>query len=192
LNNDVEVITPDWLERLLEHALRPEVGAVGAKLYYPDDTIQHAGVVVGIGGTAGHTHLGHPRHSPGYSFRLGTVQNCSAVTGACLMTRKQVFEEVGGFDERFILAFNDIDLCLKIRQRGYAVLWTPFAELYHHESKTRGYETTPQKRQRFALEADLFQTKWGHILITGDPYYNPNLTLDNGDFGLRTSHAWAA
>ncbi len=185
LNNDVEVINRDWLERLLEHALRPAVGAVGAKLYYPDNTIQHAGVIVGIGGTAGHHHVFYPREAPGYRNRLLTVQNCSAVTGACLMMRRRVFDEVGGFDEGFILAFNDIDLCLKARDKGYAVIWTPFAELYHHESKTRGYEDTPQKQIRLAAETDLLQMKWGNFLLAGDPYYNPNLTLNSGDFGLR-------
>jgi GT2 family glycosyltransferase len=192
LNNDVQVINPDWLERLLEHALRPEVGAVGAKLYYPNDTIQHAGIVLGLGGAAGHTHLGHPRQSPGYGSRLVAIQNCSAVTGACLMTRKQLFDEVQGFDERFVLAYNDIDLCLKFSKRGYVIIWTPFAELYHHESKTRGYEDTLQKRQRLAKEMDLFQMKWGHVLVAGDPYYNPNLTLDHGHFGLRAGRSLAA
>jgi len=131
LNNDVEAINPDWLERMVTHVLRPEVGAVGAKLYYADDTIQHAGIVVGMGGVAGHAHLSFPRSAGGYMQRLQLPHNCSAVTGACLMTRRDVFEKAGGFDEGFVLSFNDVDLCLQIQALGYRVLWTPEAELYH-------------------------------------------------------------
>jgi O-antigen biosynthesis protein len=185
LNNDVEAITPDWLEGMVKHALRPEVGAVGAKLLYADDTIQHAGIVVGMGGVAGHVHRLFPRDADGYMHRLRLTHNCAAVTGACLMTRRDVFERVGGFDEAFVLAFNDVDLCLQIQAAGYRVLWTPEAELYHFESKTRGYEDTPEKLARFAREYQLFMAKWEAYLRTGDPYYNPNFRLDRADFALR-------
>jgi GT2 family glycosyltransferase len=185
LNNDVEAINTDWLERLLEHALRPEVGAVGAKLCYRDDTIQHAGVILGVGGIAGHAHRHFPRSAAGYARRLAVVQNLSAVTGACLMIRKPVFEEVGGFDERFVLIYNDVDLCLRLRQRGYAIIWTPWAELYHDESSTRGSDDRPQNREQVAAEIALLRAKWGELLRAGDPYYNPNLTLRYEDFSLR-------
>jgi GT2 family glycosyltransferase len=185
LNNDVEAINPDWLELMVKHALRPEVGAVGAKLYYPDDTIQHAGIVVGMGGVAGHSHLHFPRTATGYMDRLQLPHNCSAVTGACLMTRREIFEKAGGFDEGFVLAFNDVDLCLQIQALGYRVLWTPEAELYHFESKTRGYEDTPEKLARFRREYQRFIAKWGKFLEAGDPFYNPNFRLDRADFALR-------
>jgi GT2 family glycosyltransferase len=185
LNNDVEAINPDWLEWMVKHALRPEVGAVGAKLLYADDTIQHAGIVVGMGGVAGHVHLRFPRDAEGYMQRLRVTHNCAAVTGACLMTRRAVFEQCGGFDESFVLAFNDVDLCLQIQALGYRVIWTPEAELYHLESKTRGYEDTPEKQARFSREYRLFVTKWGQYLKTGDPYYNPNFRLDRSDYALR-------
>jgi GT2 family glycosyltransferase len=185
LNNDVEVINPDWLEWMVKHALRPEVGVVGAKLLYADDTIQHAGIVVGMGGVAGHVHLRFPRDAEGYMQRLRVTHNCAAVTGACLMSRRDVFEKAGGFDESFVLAFNDVDLCLQIQALGYRVIWTPEAELYHLESKTRGYEDTPEKQARFSREYKLFVTKWGQYLKTGDPYYNPNFRLDRSDYALR-------
>jgi GT2 family glycosyltransferase len=185
LNNDVEAINPDWLEQMLAHALRPEVGAVGAKLYYPDDTVQHAGIILGVGGVAGHSHRHYPRTDAGYARRLRVVQNLSAVTGACLMTRRAVFEQVGGFDERFVLIYNDVDLCLRLRQKGYVIVWTPWAELYHHESTTRGGDNTPQKQARVAGEVALLRSRWGDVLGTGDPYYNPNLTLQREDFSLR-------
>lgn len=185
LNNDVEVIHSDWLENMLQHATRSEVGAVGAKLYYPNDRVQHAGIVIGMGGIAGHPHKYFHRRSQGYMKRLSIIQNVSAVTGACLMVRKEVFKEVDGFDEGFQLAFNDVDLCLKIRDKGYQVIFTPYAELYHHESKTRGYEDTPEKQMRFHGEIDLFKRKWGKLLVQGDPYYNKNLTLNKVDFSIR-------
>ena len=185
LNNDVEVINPDWLENLLQHATRDEVGAVGAKLYYPDNTVQHAGIVIGMGGIAGHPQKHFHKKSQGYMKRLSIIQNVSAVTGACLMTRKEVFRETGGFDEGFPLAFNDVDLCLRIRGKGYLVIFTPYAELYHHESKTRGYEDTPEKQIRFQGEIDLFRRKWGKLLVNGDPYYNKNLTLNKTDLSIR-------
>ena len=185
LNNDTEVINPDWLERMLEHLQRSEVGVVGAKLYYPDGTIQHGGVIIGIGGVAGHSHKYFPKDHPGYFGRLISVQNLSAVTGACMMVKRSVFEEVKGFDEGYPLAFNDVDFCLKVREKGYLIVWTPFAELYHHESKTRGYEDTPEKQERFRREIERFKEKWGHVLEKGDPYYNPNLTLEREDFSIK-------
>jgi GT2 family glycosyltransferase len=185
LNNDTEVINPDWLERMLEHAVREEVGAVGAKLYYPDNAIQHAGVVIGLFGIAGHVYRYSPADSPGYFGRLKIIQNVSAVSGACLMTRKNVFEIVSGFDERFAIDFNDIDLCLKIRERGFVIVWTPFTELYHTEMKTRGFHDTLEKRKKFIKAIDLFQKKWRYFLKEGDPYYNPNLTLEREDFTLK-------
>lgn len=185
LNNDTEVINNDWLQRMLEHAQRKEIGAVGAKLYYPNYTIQHAGVILGIGGVAGHSHKDYDGNDFGYYNRLKIVQNLSAVTGACLMMRKEVFDQVEGFDESYPYAFNDVDLCMKIRDKGYLIIFTPHAELYHYESKTRGYEDTPQKLKRFYKEIELFKQKWGNILEKGDPYYSSNLTLDREDFSIR-------
>ncbi|WKV08527.1 glycosyltransferase family 2 protein [Thermoanaerobacterium sp. CMT5567-10] len=185
LNNDVEVINKNWLEEMIMHVQRKDVGAVGAKLYYPNDTIQHAGVILGILGIAGHSHKNYPAMSNGYFGRLKIVQNLSAVTGACLMIRKEVFNEIGGFDKGFPLVFNDVDVCLKIRKNGYLVVWTPYAELYHYESETRGYEDTPEKQERFNKEIELFKKKWGDILESGDPYYNQNLTLKREDFSIR-------
>jgi len=185
LNNDTEVINENWLEEMIQYVQREDVGAVGAKLYYPDDTIQHAGVILGIGGIAGHSHRYFSKYSFGYFRKLGIVQNLSAVTGACLMMRKGVFNEVEGFDERYPLALSDVDICLKARERGYLVVFTPFAELYHYENKTRGYEDTPEKKERNNKEIELFRKKWGYILEKGDPYYNTNLTLDREDFSIR-------
>ena len=187
LNNDVEAINPDWLERMTTHALRPEVGAVGAKLYFADDTVQHAGIVVGMGGVAGHAHLHFPRDAAGYMHRLRVPHNCSAVTGACLMARRDGFERTGGFAEGFVLAFNDVDLCLQIQALGYRIVCTPEAELYHFESKTRGYEDTPEKLARFHREYRRFVAKWERQLAAGDPYYNPNFRLDRSDFALKVS-----
>ena len=186
LNNDIEVITPDWLEQMIMFAQRKDVGAVGAMLYYPDDTIQHAGVIVGLGGIAGHSHKGIVRGHPGYAIRLTIAQNLSAVTAACVMISRKAWEDVQGLDEGYAVAFNDVDLCLRIREAGYLIVWTPYAELYHYESKSRGYEDTPEKERRFESEKDRFRSKWGDkILATGDPYYNPNLTLAREDFSLK-------
>lgn len=185
LNNDIEVITSDWIEQMLTFAQRKDVGAVGAKLYYDDDTIQHAGVIVGLGGVAGHSHKGFARDNPGYMARASIAQNLSACTAACLMIRKDVYNEVGGLDEGYAVAFNDIDFCMKIRDAGYLIVFTPFAEFYHYESKSRGDEDTPEKRARFNGEIFRFQERWGKELKAGDPYYNPNLTLDSEDFTLR-------
>ncbi len=187
LNNDIEAINPDWLERLVKVGVQPGVGAVGAKLYFADDTIQHAGIVIGMGGIAGHSHGSFPRDAAGHMQRLRYAQNVSAVTGACLLCPAKVFREVGGFDEGFVLAFNDVDLCLRILAHGRRVVWTPHAELYHFESKTRGYEDTPEKLRRFRREIELFQSKWGEFLRKGDPHYNPHYRLDRPDFALRVA-----
>ena len=184
LNNDTEVISPAWIEEMLMFAQRDDVAAVGAKLLYPDDTIQHAGVVVGIGGVADHIHRLFERSEAGFYNRLQLAQNISAVTGACLMLSARKFWEVGGFDESFAVAFNDIDLCLKLRQAGYLNIYTPYAELYHHESKSRGYEDSDEKRKRFADEIYRFNLKWEEVMEAGDPYYNPNLSKEHGDFSL--------
>lgn len=187
LNNDIEAINPDWLEALVKIAVQPGVGAVGAKLYYADDTIQHAGIVVGMGGVAGHAHLSYPRRAAGHMQRLLYTQNVAAVTGACLLMPRAVFDEVGGFDEGFVLAFNDVDLCLSVLAKGYRVVWTPDAELYHLESKTRGPEDTAAKEDRFRREFELFHLKWGHFLRAGDPYYSPHFRLDRPDFALKAA-----
>ncbi|MBB2962405.1 glycosyltransferase family 2 protein [Methylobacterium sp. R2-1] len=176
LNNDIEVLEPGWLTELASIASDPEIGAVGAKLLYPDGTIQHGGIVLGIGGIAGHSHLGLPDREPGYFARMVLSQEVSAVTGACLATRAQVFSEVGGFDAvGLAVAFNDVDLCLKIRTAGYRIVWTPHARLVHHESKSRGAEDTPEKRARFETESRVMRERWEPVL-RADPYYNPNLS----------------
>lgn len=184
VNNDIEPINGDWLIEMVGQALRPEIGCVGAKLYYPNDTIQHGGVILGIGGVAGHSHKYFSRNEYGYFSRLHLVQNLSAVTAACLLLRKSVFEEVGGLDEENLaVAFNDVDLCLKVREAGYRNLWTPYAELYHHESVSRGADNTMAKRRRAQREAEYMRRRWGDLLDK-DPAYNPNLTLVHEDFSL--------
>jgi GT2 family glycosyltransferase len=167
---------------MASQALRPEVGAVGAKLYYPNDTIQHAGVAVGIGGLAGHPHLGMPRGTAGYFGRAACAQDWSAVTAACLVTRREVFLAVGGFDEKnFGIAFNDVDLGLRLGRAGYAVVWTPHAELYHHESASLGPPTSPERRRQFEAECQALRRIWAEA-VRDDPCYNPNLTITGGDF----------
>lgn len=183
VNNDIEVISPDWMGEMASQALRPEIGAVGAMLLYPNDTIQHAGVILGIGGIAGHAYIGLPAQTQGTCGRARLAQEMSAVTAACLFARKAVFEQVGGLDERLSIAFNDIDFCLRVRTRGYRNLWTPYARLYHHESATRGYEDTPEKLARFQGEMDFMRSRWGESLLL-DPAYNPNLSLDSCYFDL--------
>ncbi len=185
LNNDTEAIAPGWLEEMLQHALRPDIGCVGSKLIYDDDTVQHAGVILGLGGYAAHSHRGFPKDHAGYFNRLQTVQNVSAVTAACLMVRKTVFAEVGGFTEDFVVAYNDVDFCLKVKKAGYRNLYTPYAELYHYESKSRGLEDTDEKKRRFDREKDLLRTLWSEI-IDHDPAYNPNLTTSFENFSIRT------
>ena len=177
VNNDIEVITPDWLTEMVSWAVQPRIGCVGAKLYYGDDTIQHAGVVVGMGGVAGHAHKHRSRFDNGYFGNLRLVQNMSAVTAACLLVRKHIYYEVGGMDDIHLpVAFNDVDFCLKVREAGYKCVWTPFAELYHHESKTRGYEDTPEKQARAAREIAAIKERWGDK-IKKDPFYSINLSL---------------
>ncbi|MBI3156005.1 MAG: glycosyltransferase family 2 protein [Burkholderiales bacterium] len=188
INNDIEVISPGWLDEMVGQALRPEIGCVGAKLYYPDDTVQHGGVVLGIGGVAGHAHKHFPRDAEGYFSRLQVVHNVSAVTGAALVVRKSVFDEVGGLDaEHLVVAFNDVDLCLKVQAAGYRNLWTPFAELYHHESRTRGADVRPEAAARHDREARVMVARWG-ARLKADPYYSPNLTLEREDFSLGDAH----
>ena len=185
LNNAVEIITPGWIEEMLMFAQRPDVGAVGAKLYYPDDTVQHAGIIMGLGGVAGHSHKNAPRDDVGYFYRLTIAQNLSGVTGACLMTKRSVWEQVGGLNEAIAVAFNDVDFCLRIRAAGYLIVFTPYAELYHYESKSRGQEDTPEKIRRFNHEVETILAAWGPVIQKGDPYYHPHLTLDKEDFSLR-------
>lgn len=182
LNNDTEVITPGWIEEMLMFNQRPEVAAVGAKLYYPDNTVQHAGLGIGILTLAGHLHRGFDRRHPGYMGRLAYAQDLSGVTAACMMIRRDVWDQLNGLDESFQVAFNDVDLCMRIRKAGYLIVWTPFAELYHYESKSRGTDDNPTKRKRFQGEVTRFQTRWAKELAEGDPYYNPNLTLDSENF----------
>ncbi len=186
LNNDTQVITPDWLEELVSHALRPRVGAVGAMLYYSNNTIQHAGVVIGLHGVAAHLYHGKPRGFTGPFGRARLTQSVTAVTGACLLVRREIYWDVGGLDESLKVAFNDVDFCLRLRERGYRNVWTPFAELYHFESLSRGYEDTVEKRQRFAAESRLMTERWGH-LMENDPAYNPNLSLCDEPFSLAFS-----
>ncbi|MGA9420985.1 MAG: glycosyltransferase family 2 protein, partial [Rhodanobacteraceae bacterium] len=181
LNDDTEVVSVDWIEAMLEHSVRPEVGIVGAKLLYPDDTIQHGGVIVGLGGVAGHAHLQLPADHLGYFLRPQLIQNVSAVTFACAMVKRSIFEQLGGLNERELtIAYNDIDFCLRAREAGYLIVYTPCAVLYHHESKSRGYEDTPEKQARYASEIRYMQTRHAGILANGDPYYNPNLSLSVG------------
>ena len=187
LNNDTQVITVNWMEELLMYAQREDVGAVGAKLYYGDKTIQHAGVVLGLGAhrTAGHSHYGQHRDNLGYMGRLCYAQNVSAVTGACLLVKKELFLEVGGLDEGFAVSLNDVDFCIKLRQKGYLNVFTPFAELYHFESRSRGLDDQGEKAERYNRESEKFREKWKEVLEAGDPYYNPNVSLDRSDFSLK-------
>ena len=187
LNNDIQIITVNWMEELLMYAQRPDVGAVGAKLYYPDKTIQHAGVVIGLGAhrTAGHVHYRQKRENLGYMGRLCYAQNMSAVTGACLLVKKALYEEAGGLDESFAVSLNDVDFCLKLRRLGYLNVFTPFAEAYHYESASRGSDMTGEAAVRYNDESARFREKWKAELEAGDPYYNPNFSLDKSDFSLR-------
>lgn len=183
LNNDIEVISRNWIEELLMQCQRAEVGAVGAKLYYPDDTVQHAGVIIGVNSVAGHAHKKFDRNDFGYMGRLQIVQDCSAVTGACMMVKASIYDELHGLDEKFKVAFNDVDFCLRIREKGYLIVFTPYAELYHYESLSRGAEDTPEKVKRFNSEIQRFEKKWG--LYRYDPYYNVNLTITMENFSLK-------
>lgn len=187
LNNDTEVITVNWIEELLMYAQREDVGAVGGKLYYENKTIQHAGVVIGLGAhrTAGHTHYKQPRQNLGYMGRLCYAQNVTAVTGACLMVKKTLFEKVNGLEENFAISLNDVDFCLKLREEGYLNVFTPFAELFHYESISRGLDDHGEKAKRYDAESERFREKWKVQLEKGDPYYNPNFSLDRSDFSLK-------
>lgn len=185
LNNDTEILTPDWLEKMLGMNQREDVGAVGAKLYYPDGTIQHAGTIVGIYSVAGHVFRGLPNYTHGYFARDSHIQNLSAVTAACMMAKRSLYEEVGYMDEDFAVAFNDIDFCLKIINNGKLIIYNPFVELIHYESKSRGDDNTPEKKARFQGEIDLFLKKWKDYVQKGDPYYNINLRLDSDQYDIK-------
>lgn len=187
LNNDTEVITVNWMEEMLMYSQRSDVACVGAKLYYPDKTIQHAGVVLGLGAhrTAGHSHYMQHRENLGYMGRLCYAQDVSAVTGACLMVKKSLFDEIGGLGEDFAISLNDVDFCIRLRQKGLLNVFTPFAELYHYESASRGSDLSGTNADRYNKESEYFRNKWKEVLEAGDPYYNPNFSLDRSDFALR-------
>ena len=185
LNNDIEVISEDWMDEMLGHCQRPGTGIVGVRLYYPDDTIQHAGIIVGIGGVGGCMFTGMKRSHSGYLHKESLQQDLSAVTAACMMVSRKAFESAGGFEEKLAVAFNDIDFCLRVREKGYLVVYDPYAELYHYESKTRGMEDTPEKVRRFQSEIEFMRTRWISILKNGDPYYNRNFSLAKWNYSLR-------
>ena len=187
LNNDTQVISINWMEELLMYAQREDVGAVGAKLYYGDKTIQHAGIVIGLGAhrTAGHTHYRVAQTNLGYMGRLCYAQDVTAVTGACLMVKKALFDQLKGLDEEFAIALNDVDFCLRLRELGYLNVWNPYCELYHFESVSRGLDDQGEKAKRYNEESERFREKWKVQLEKGDPYYNPNFSLDRSDYALR-------
>ena len=178
LNNDTQVITSSWIEEMLGLCQREDVGIVGAKLLYPDKTVQHAGVILGMGGVAGHTNTNIKDSDPGYFSRAAIINNYSSVTAACLMMKRKTFDEIEGFEEKLEVAFNDIDLCMKVRKLGLLVVYTPYAKLFHYESKSRGYEDSPEKKKRFSREMELFKTRWEEEIEKKDPYFNSNLRLD--------------
>ncbi len=186
MNNDMEVITPDWMTELLSHCQRPGTGIVGACLYYPDDTIQHAGIIIGIGGVAGNVFAGLRRGHSGYMHRESLQQDLSAVTAACMMIKKEAFAAAGGFEEQLAVAFNDVDFCLRVREAGYLVVYDPYAALYHYESRTRGKEDTEAKARRFQSEIEYMRSHWTNLLKEGDPCYNPNLSLSKWNYSLRS------
>lgn len=187
LNNDIEVKTPSWIEGMLGNAQRSDVGIVGCRLIYPDNTIQHAGVVIGIGGIAANIFTNLPAARSGYMHRASTQVDYSAVTAACMMISKSLFERIGGFEEKLTVAFNDIDLCLRVREENYLVVYDAYVEMIHYESKTRGTEDTQEKVRRFQSEIEYMRTRWIDILKNGDPYYNPNLTLSKWNFSLKAN-----
>lgn len=187
LNNDVEIITENWIEEMLSNCQRKDVGIVGAKLYYPDDTVQHAGIIIGIGGVAGNIFTGLPRRFTGYFHKASIQQDLSAVTAACMMVKRSVYEEAGGLEEKLQVAFNDVDFCLRVRKAGYLVVFDPYVELYHYESKTRGSENTKEKVRRFQSEIEYMRSHWLELLKKGDPMYNPNLTLTKWDYSLKNN-----
>ncbi len=185
LNNDTELITPNWIEEMLGFAQREDVGAVGAELFYPDKSIQHAGIIIGIGGVAGHVFRNIPHGMHGYFSKDAMIQNMSAVTAACIMASRKMYEAVGNMDEKFEVAFNDVDFCLKIREQGKLIVYNPYVQFIHYESKSRGFEDTLEKQKRFKGEVERFQKKWKKILKDGDPYYNINLRLDNDQCAIK-------
>ena len=185
LNNDIEVITPDWMEEMLGHCQREGTGIVGAKLYYPDKTIQHAGTIIGIGGIAGHMFVNMQGSRSGYMHKASLQQDLSAVTAACMMVKKQVYEEVQGLEEKLTVAFNDVDFCLRVREKGYLVVYDPYVEMYHYESKSRGTEDNKEKVRRFQSEIEFMRCRWEKLLKEGDPYYNKNLSLTKWNYSLR-------
>ena len=185
LNNDIEALEEGWLTEMLGVCQRPEVGAVGAKLLYPDGTIQHAGTVIGIGGIAGHMFVNMPGERSGYLHKASLMLDYSAVTAACMMMKRSLYEQLGGFEERLSVAFNDVDLCLRANEAGYLVVYDPYACLRHYESKSRGAEDSPEKVRRFQEEIEFMRTRWEKLLKAGDPYYNKNLSLSKWNYSLR-------
>jgi GT2 family glycosyltransferase len=185
MNNDVEIITPNWIEEMLMYSQRKDVGVVGMKLYFLNGSVQHAGMVLGMGGVPSHVYLGMPYTEMGFMAKLHIVQNMSAVTAACMMIRRSVFEEVGLFAPEFCSSYNDVDLCLKTRKAGYLIVWTPYAEAYHLESKSRGYNTTSGQKRKHSQETALFKAKWKEVLAQGDPYYNRNFSTEKTEYGVR-------
>jgi GT2 family glycosyltransferase len=184
LNNDMEVNEGGWLREMVSHVLQPKVGVVGARLWFPDNTLQHGGVILGLGGVAGHAFSRYPQGHPGYFNRAWLQQNCSAVTGACMVVRKGVFDQAGGFDEENLaISFNDVDFCLRLLKAGFRNVWTPYANLIHHESASRGHQPTPEEQAQFRREAAYMQQEWGDELLH-DPAYNPNLSLTLPGFEL--------
>jgi GT2 family glycosyltransferase len=190
VNNDIVADDPAWLREMVRHAVRPQVGAVGARLWFPDGTLQHGGVVLGLGGIAGHSSFRVARGHGGYFSRVLLQQNCSAVTAACMLVRKKLFLDLGGFDEsNLAISFNDVDLCLRLRERGLQIIWTPYANLIHHESVSRGHQPTPKENAEFFREAAFMQMKWGATLLN-DPFYSPNLTLNWPGFDFAFPPRW--
>jgi GT2 family glycosyltransferase len=193
LNNDVEVLHPDWLGEMVSRATQPGVAMVGARLLYPNRTVQHGGVILGAGGIAGHAHAGLRPDDPGYFARAHLAQDISAVTTACALINREAYLEIGGFDEKLAVTFNDVDLCLRLREAGYRIVWTPYTELIHHESASRGFEDSTPKQVRFLAEVEYMKSKWGDTLQR-DPFYNPNLSLQENLFALafppRTTKPW--
>ncbi len=185
LNNDTRVISPDWIQGLLGNCQRPEVGITGAKLYYPDHTVQHAGIIIGIGGIAGHAFLNLPGNRSGYLHKASLQMDYSAVTAACMMVKKSLYQEIGGFEEKLTVAFNDVDFCLRAGKAGYLVVYNPRVELFHDESKSRGAEDSPEKVRRFQEEIEFMRSRWIDLLKAGDPCYNKNLTLSKWNYSLR-------
>lgn len=185
LNNDTEVISPDWIEEMLGFCQRPDTGIVGARLYFGNNTVQHAGTVIGIGGIAGHMFTDMPRERSGYMHKAAIIQDLSAVTAACMMVKRQVFDEVQGFEEQLFVAFNDVDFCLRVREKQYLVVYDPYVELYHYESKSRGAEDSKEKVRRFQSEIEFMRCRWETLLKKGDPYYNKNLSLVKWNYSLK-------